>query len=108
MFRRTAAYRISAYALLMKETAGSPRLKGLPIPDRGKALSAIYRNLNKSELEALKKRAKAVPSAPRALKARRTRPPTLFSTFVKEHTGKFQGSAPQRLKEIAKLWKAKK
>ncbi|KAH9578119.1 hypothetical protein LSM04_005422 [Trypanosoma melophagium] len=109
---------IGAYSLFMMEQKNNPALKGLPIAQRGKVTSKLYKALSPSERAELEKRAKAMPS--RRTKqskgktlekgaAKKRRPPSKYAKFVKDNMAKFR-HLPQkeRLSAVAKLWKQQK
>jgi hypothetical protein len=106
MFRRTVVSRIGVFGLFMKESRRFPALKNLEIPARGRKLGELYRALSPAQLAALKKRARKVPNPPRNPKTPVTRKPTKYNYFVKKHINNFSGTAPSRIKRVAKLWRA--
>lgn len=106
MFRRTVVSRIGVFGLFMKESRRLAALKNLEIPARGKKLGELYRALTPAQLAALKKRARKVPNPPRNPKTPVTRKPTKYNYFVKKHINSFTGTAPARIKRVAKLWRA--
>ena len=105
MFRRcNVLSKVGAYSLFMKESAGHPNLLGLTVPQRGKTLHKLFTSLSASEKKALDKRASSItwvrkPKAPKA-----PRKPSAYNKFVKKNWSTVQGTAPQRLKAIAKQW----
>ncbi|KAH9578048.1 YABBY protein [Trypanosoma melophagium] len=108
---------IGAYSLFMMEQKNNPALKGLPIAQRGKVTSKLYKALSPSERAELEKRAKAMPS--RRTKQTKTktksvekaaekkrRPPSKYAQFVKVNLPKYsQLPHRERLSAVAKLWK---
>lgn len=110
MFARTTLRRVSSFALFIKESKAHPKLQGLRVPQRGKMVAELYRALPASELAALQKRALTTKfnrslKAPKVLKDKRA--PSPYNIFVKQNMSKFSGSAPERIKAIAKLWREK-
>ncbi|CUG93536.1 kinetoplast DNA-associated protein, putative [Bodo saltans] len=85
MLRRTIIIRIGAYSRFMRETKNHPKLKGLSIPARGKALAKLYHELSPAEAEALKARANATSAPRRVQKPPVTRMPTDYNLFVRRH-----------------------
>jgi hypothetical protein len=108
MLRRTIVARVGAFSRFMRETKNHPNLQGLSIPARGKALGKMYRELSKADLAALKARAATTTAVPRAPKMSTTREPTAYNLFVKKHLPTQIGAVPERMKAVAKLWKAHK
>lgn len=108
MLRRTIIIRIGAYSRFMRETKNHPKLQGLSIPARGKALAKMYRALPQAEAEALKARASATSAPRRIQKLAMVREPSQYNLFVKKHMAELQGPIPERLKAVAKLWNAQK
>ncbi|KAH9577999.1 hypothetical protein LSM04_002115 [Trypanosoma melophagium] len=106
---------IGAYSLFMMEQKNNPALKGLPIPQRGKMTSKLYKALSPTQRAELEKRAKAMPS--RRTKqskgktlekgaAKKRRPPSKYAKFVKANLPKYsQLPNRERLSAVAKLWK---
>ncbi|RNE98339.1 kinetoplast DNA-associated protein [Trypanosoma conorhini] len=105
---------IGAYALFMMEQKKNPALSGLPIAQRGKMTSKLYKALAPAERAALEKRAKAMPSLKRAKKPKAgakgeekpKRAPSKYAQFVKANLPKYsQLPSKERLAAVAKLWK---
>lgn len=117
MFRRTTAVlKVNPFALFMRETRRSPKLKGLPVPKRGVMLAKMYRALTALEKTALIKRSekvtfrrrpKPVGAAKRVTK-RPKRRPSKYNKFVAKHFSTVRGAPALRLKKIAALWSARK
>lgn len=113
---------VSPYALFLKEQKNNPKLKGLAIGDRGKLTAKLYRQLSPAEKAMLEKRAKnvqyggsgqrktaAAPAAPKPKKAKGTRAPSAYATFVKQNIGKFEALPHRdRMKAVAELWRRQK
>ncbi|KAF8291454.1 kinetoplast-associated protein [Trypanosoma cruzi] len=104
---------IGAYALFMMEQKKNPALSGLPVAQRGKVTSKLYKALAPAERAALEKRAKATPS-PKRNKTKENekkenkpkRKPSKYAQFVKANLPKYsQLPNSERLAAVAKLWK---
>ncbi|KAF8291517.1 putative kinetoplast DNA-associated protein [Trypanosoma cruzi] len=103
---------IGAYALFMMEQKNNPALSGLPISERGKMTSKLYKALAPAERAALEKRAKATPS-PKRKKLKKNekeqkpkRKPSEYAQFVKANLPKYsQLPNKERIAAVAKLWK---
>ncbi|RNF08407.1 kinetoplast DNA-associated protein [Trypanosoma rangeli] len=105
---------IGAYALFMMEQKNNPALSGLPVLQRGKVTSKLYKALAPAERAALEKRAKTMPSPKRTKKTKATtksgekpkRALTKYAQFVKANLPKYsQLPNRERLAAVAKLWK---
>ncbi|ORC85629.1 kinetoplast DNA-associated protein [Trypanosoma theileri] len=111
---------IGAYSLFMMEQKNNPALKGLPIAQRGKVTSKLYKALSPSERTELEKRAKAMPSSRRTKETKtktvgktadktaekKRRPLSKYAQFVKVNLPKYsQLPHKERLAAVAKLWK---
>ncbi|KEG05965.1 kinetoplast DNA-associated protein [Trypanosoma grayi] len=104
---------IGAYSLFMVEQKNNPALKGLPVAQRGKVTSKLYKALAPAERAALEKRAKAMPSAKRtktskskATGEKKKRAPSKYTEFVKANLPKYnQLPHKERLAAVAKLWR---
>lgn len=104
---------IGAYSLFMREQKNHPKLQGLPIAQRGKALAGLYKALTPRERALLDKRAKATPTPPRKVKIpkedRPKRKPSAYANFVKANIHKFDKLPHlERMKAVAKLWNMQK
>ncbi|GET93683.1 kinetoplast-associated protein, putative [Leishmania tarentolae] len=106
---------IGAYSMFMIEQKNNPKLKGLPVSERGKMTSKLYKSLSPSDKAALDKRAAAYTSFKRGnqktkakgeKKTRSPHVPSAYAKFVKENIGRFE-KLPRldRMKAVAKLWK---
>lgn len=109
-FRRFA---IGAYSLFMREQKSHPKLVGLPVSKRGKALAELYRNLTPKEKESLVERAKNTERQAKKIKKIRQpgekRPLSKYAQFVKAHIHKFDALPhKERMKAVAKLWSIQK
>ncbi|CCW63288.1 unnamed protein product [Phytomonas sp. EM1] len=110
---------IGAYSLFMIEQKNNPKLKGLPIAERGKMTSKMYKALSPQDRDLLGKRAAAHPSPTRSKKLKSTstekkkskspRKANAYMNFVKENMNKFEKLPHRdRMKAVAKLWKQQK
>ncbi|EAN85213.1 putative kinetoplast DNA-associated protein [Trypanosoma cruzi] len=104
---------IGAYALFMMEQKKNPALSGLPVAQRGKVTSKLYKALAPAERAALEKRAKATPSPKRnkmkgndEKEQKPKRKPSKYAQFVKANLPKYsQLPNSERLAAVAKLWR---
>lgn len=98
---------MSAYSLFMIDTKNDKVLSKLAVPQRGKLLAKMYRQLSTADLTALKKRAAVKHFKPRP---RRTGPrePSPYMKFIGKHMGKTAGAPTARMRSVAKLWKSAK
>lgn len=105
---------IGAYSMFMVEQKNNPKLKGLPIAERGKMTSKLYKSLSPHDMAALEKRAAAYQrtAKPKAAKAPKVKSPDAprrsspYTQFVKANIHKFdQLPHRDRMKAVAKLWK---
>ncbi|PWU97733.1 kinetoplast-associated protein [Trypanosoma cruzi] len=104
---------IGAYALFMMEQKKNPALSGLPVAQRGKVTSKLYKALAPAERAALEKRAKATPSPKRnkmkGIEKKEQKPkrkPSKYAQFVKANLPKYsQLPNSERLAAVAKLWR---
>ncbi|KPI90558.1 Kinetoplast-associated protein 4 [Leptomonas seymouri] len=109
---------IGAYTLFMIEQKNNPKLKGLPISERGKMTSKLYKALSPNDKASLEKRAAAHPPLKRKDKASKSakaakgaksggqRAPSEYAKFVQANIGRFERLPHlDRMKAVAKLWK---
>lgn len=115
MFRRTTVTAArSVYSVFMVQQKKNKLLTGLDIGKRGQALAKLYRALPKAELAKLKATAAKLPAykkkSPAQKKAaRKPRALTAYTKFVKANIKKQSGKTlVQKMKAVAKLWRAKK
>ena len=103
--------RISTYALFMRDTAKSPALQGLSIPERARKLSKMYKALTPTQMDALRRRSYQ-NKAPKHCASRIARRKTLklksntYAFFTKKMYKKVEGTPAERIKKIAEVWKS--
>ncbi|CUG88302.1 kinetoplast-associated protein, putative [Bodo saltans] len=118
MLRRTSCVlAISPYSMFLKSEAKSALYQKLTVGERGKALSARWKSLTKTQRKNFAEKAQKESYAPRAPKttvslaapvvAAPSAPLVVLSDyhrFVQRKFPKLTGNPRQRLRRIAKLW----
>ncbi|CAD2213195.1 kinetoplast-associated protein [Angomonas deanei] len=108
---------IGAYSMFMVEQKNNPKLKGLPVAERGRMTAKLYKSLSPAEKEKLTVRAlNYVSKKPakekkekKAKAAKGTRAAGPYALFVKNNISKFEKLPHRdRMKAVAKLWKQQK
>lgn len=106
---------IPPFALFLKEKANAPALSGLTGAVKMKAASSLFQKLSPSAKCRLRQRAMATlivrkpkVSTPKPEKVSRPAREGTFAHFFKTQYPLLQGTAPQRLKKTAELWRQKK
>lgn len=106
MFRRCSTRLVSPFVQFVIESKGT--LTGIPAASRGVALGKQYHALTAKAKAALVARAKATPLVRKPKAPKQPRAPSAYALFVKKNWNTVaDGTAPQKLKAIAKLWKKK-
>ena len=106
-FQATCTVRaVSPFTLFLKRSKG--QLKGIPVTSRSKKLAAQYHALPARELAALKAAAAKTAWPKRRAVVRKPRKAGPFAKFVKANFAGVKGTAPQRIRILAKKWQAAK
>ena len=99
-------YHATSYAMFLVATKGHPALAGVTGMSRGRAVGKMWRSLSAPAKQVFVDKAKLTTFAPKVKVPRR---PNAFATFTKTNYHSVRHLPhDQRLKAMAKLWKATK